>query len=522
MLLEAYDRVLAYVRSSKGAAARRPLQVKALERIEGSGRDSFLVCAPTGYGKSLITMSIALHEFLQDSKVIAAYPLRALIEEQVSDMKKLFSFHGICSEFVGARHMGSRESPYLVHPVTLTTIDTLSLTALGLSPEDTGRVFRKVSGSLFGSLGHYLFSWSSVFSSSFIIMDEIHLMYDSSKSLSFLRALMDMCEDTGVRTILMTATLPRKFEGVLPRGKVERLGFSRDDDPEFYGERSSKKYRVELLYLKSGEKLSRIREVLAKSDFRRALVVFNTVEDAVSFYKLLEGRKVLLHSRFTEEDKRDKLRRLKELQDLGEKHVVVGTQAIEAGVNISSDLIVTEVAPPISLVQRFGRFLRYAEKSGRAFVWVEEDSLDSESEVYKVYNKELVKRTLDYLNSNSDVNLHISYDDFMDKVYLEEPRVDYDIIRKMRVILTDLTRPSTSALKLFIRLEGSFVREGSLFTVVSENGYEVNVSFEYLYRQKRMGLCDDCPEDVYEALIDSLAGRRFHVHVGYDREVGLT
>ncbi len=527
MLYEAYDKVLTYIKNRKGTVYERPLLINVLEKIEAFSEKNYLINAPTGYGKTLISMSIALHEFYRDSKTIIAYPLRALIEEQVSEMKEMFNFHGIGGGFVGARHMGSRESLYLVHPVTLTTIDTLSLTAVGLSPEDINRIYSSMYGLWFNNLGHYLFSWSSIYTSSFLILDEVHLMYDSSKSLSFLKALIDLCKFTGVRMVLMTATFPKKFENALPRRDVERVGFNRDDDPKFYDERSSKRYRVELLYLKRDEKLSRIRDILMKNDFNRALVLFNTVEDAINFYKLVnDGRKILIHSRFTDEDKKAKVCKLRKIMDSGEKYVVIGTQALEAGINISSDLIITEISPPLSLVQRFGRFLRFDEKFGKAFIWVEEDALNEvDSNLYKVYNKELVERTLNYLGSNSDVNLHISYEDFINYVYLEDPYINEKLVSDLKQILLDLLEPTKSAMELFLRMEGSFVREGSNFIVVSKDEYgseaELNVSFDYLYRLGKERLCDDCPENIREALKRSLEGEKFRVRVRYSREVGL-
>ncbi|MEM2014220.1 MAG: CRISPR-associated helicase Cas3', partial [Desulfurococcaceae archaeon] len=399
MLHETYDKVLAYIKKKRGIIHNRPLLIKALEGLESASKENFLINAPTGYGKSLISMGVALHEFYQDSKTIIAYPLRTLIEQQSLDMKEMFHFHGIGRDLVGTRYMGSKESLYLVHPITLTTIDTLSLTAMGLSPEDIGKVYSSIRNSWLGNLGHYLFSWSSIFASTYLILDEVHLMYDSSKSLSFLKFLMNLCELTGVRMILMTATFPKKFENVLPLKKVEKIGFNKDDDPGFYDERNSKKYGIELLYLKKSDKLSKIREVLRSNDFKKALVIFNTVEDAADFYRLIDGNKILIHSRFTNEDKKTKVSELEKIRSPDEKYVVISTQAIEAGVDISADLIITEVSPPISLVQRFGRFLRYDERSGKAFVWVEEEVLNYEdSNLYKVYDKRLVKKTLDYLS----------------------------------------------------------------------------------------------------------------------------
>ena len=47
--------------------------------------------------------------------------------------------------------------------------------------------------------------------------------------------------------------------------------------------------------------------------------------------------------------------------------IVVATQVVEAGVDISARTLVTELAPWSSLVQRFGRVARYEEaRPGRS------------------------------------------------------------------------------------------------------------------------------------------------------------
>jgi CRISPR-associated endonuclease/helicase Cas3 len=56
------------------------------------------------------------------------------------------------------------------------------------------------------------------------------------------------------------------------------------------------------------------------------------------------------------------LRRDAPLPDAG--RIIVATQVIEAGVDISARTLVTELAPWSSLVQRFGRVARYDGESG--------------------------------------------------------------------------------------------------------------------------------------------------------------
>lgn len=70
---------------------------------------------------------------------------------------------------------------------------------------------------------------------------------------------------------------------------------------------------------------------------------------------------VLIHSRFRAQDRRVHEDKLKQpVPSAG--RIIVATQAIEAGVDLSARLLFTELAPWASLVQRFGRCNRYGER----------------------------------------------------------------------------------------------------------------------------------------------------------------
>src|SRR5690606_15022957 len=47
---------------------------------------------------------------------------------------------------------------------------------------------------------------------------------------------------------------------------------------------------------------------------------------------------------------------------VSENRIIVATQVVEAGVDISADALVTELAPWASLIQRLGRCARYGGK----------------------------------------------------------------------------------------------------------------------------------------------------------------
>ncbi|MGC9069354.1 MAG: CRISPR-associated helicase Cas3' [Thermoprotei archaeon] len=512
---EAYLEVKAYL-DKQGFHSQRPFidhVIDLLEKYDPS--KSLFINAPTGYGKTFISMSIALDEYKNGYKSIIAYPLRSLIEDQKVKFERFMDWKGL-KEIVGYRYMGNQSSPYLIHPVTLTTIDTLSLVALGLSPEDTRNIINEIMGTNYGSLGHYMFSWSSVYTST-IILDEVHLLYDSSKSLSFLASLIKINKDLENKLVFMSATIPEKFIEKLKiySGNLIYEKFDKTLDPNFFQERKEKNYKIEILKLTTENKLNKIKELIEKEDFNKALIVFNTVEDAVNFYKLIQGRKILIHSRFSLEDREEKV---KEIKNLREKAIIIGTQAIEAGIDISSDLIISDIAPPNSLIQRFGRFLRQNEKKGKAYIWYEENILNDEKErYYKVYDKKLVIDTLNYLEKHSDnINLHIDYDDFLNNIYKDEPEIDNKIIGEILNTMFNLTDPTKSAFKLLLQLEGSIIRDGNLFIAITENGIKVPVNFPFLKQR-----CINCPKDEKEALLRSLKGEEFPIKGYYDKEIGV-
>jgi CRISPR-associated endonuclease/helicase Cas3 len=110
---------------------------------------------------------------------------------------------------------------------------------------------------------------------------------------------------------------------------------------------------------------------------RTTLVIVNTVARAQAVYAALEINShvplALIHSRFRPADRARQMNRLPrphEAKDL----IVVATQAIEAGVDLSAAVMFTELAPWASMVQRFGRANRYGELNtlGGAFIrWVD-------------------------------------------------------------------------------------------------------------------------------------------------------
>ena len=114
---------------------------------------------------------------------------------------------------------------------------------------------------------------------------------------------------------------------------------------------------------------------------RMTLAIVNRVDRAQALALALERsvtkrdmgtpELALVHSRFRPADRRREMQKV--TGERGEPGtIVVATQAIEAGVDISAAVLVAELAPWSSMVQRFGRANRYAEvPEGAEVRWID-------------------------------------------------------------------------------------------------------------------------------------------------------
>lgn len=107
----------------------------------------------------------------------------------------------------------------------------------------------------------------------------------------------------------------------------------------------------------------------------RTLVVVNTIGRAVKLYQELiklkpSAKCVLIHSHFRPPDRKQRIDELLE-NPKAEGTIIISTQVVEAGVDISAKTLFTELAPWSSLVQRFGRCNRLGEYDDAEVHWID-------------------------------------------------------------------------------------------------------------------------------------------------------
>ena len=104
-------------------------------------------------------------------------------------------------------------------------------------------------------------------------------------------------------------------------------------------------------------------------------IMVNTVKRAQELYCLFRDQGIdckLIHSRFRAADRRklnEWIKTIKEEQD----KIIISTQVLEAGVDISVRVLITEIAPWPNMVQRFGRCNRKGTMHKADVYWIDTD-----------------------------------------------------------------------------------------------------------------------------------------------------
>lgn len=146
----------------------------------------------------------------------------------------------------------------------------------------------------------------------------------------------------------------------------------------------------------------------------RTLIIANTVARAREIFTEIRKQHpaaILLHSRFRPKERRLHLKKLNDSTSEGQ--IVVATQVLEAGVDITSSRMITDVAPWGSLVQRFGRVNRYGDDPDARIWWVDQPlyaklKADDQERMFKPYAFAEVGRAVErltHLQSASPANL---------------------------------------------------------------------------------------------------------------------
>lgn len=330
--------------------------------------DILLVRAPTGAGKTDASLLWASHQInaRKADRLVFAMPTRftanALsinVSETLSDTG-LYHSSAWYSKYSEVQHGEKQLSEALAQhkmarvlatPITVCTVDHL-LMALTQTRED-----------------HHLIN--SNLANSCVVIDEADFYDDFT--LANIIFLLRVLRYWKVPVLIMSASLPESALPLYRKSGFEISGILEDKDSPSYRKcfdlKSVLKYdSVECLVPLIDECLDKGNGIIYSNTVDEAIKVYNKVKERCNV-KGVDIPVILYHSRFTEQHKLRKEEALlnalgKEAWSCGKaRGIAVLTQIGEISINISAEIMVSDLCPIDRLMQRAGRLCRFDSNS---------------------------------------------------------------------------------------------------------------------------------------------------------------
>ena len=363
------------------------------------GKFPLLIKAPTGSGKTEAVLFPFLNQFIDNKfyiapRMIYVLPMRVLVNNVYERIKR---YTKKISPYISVQiqHGDFPDSPFFIGDIVVTTLDQF-VYGFARASQQVGRHIDMPAGAIASSL---------------VIFDEAH-MYRDEFTFSIMRAIMEILYESKIPFVVMTATMPESLEKSL----FENIDIK---DKKIIGEdviNSKLQIRIWDEPLFANNEVNIDDELLRKIKKKKTLIVLNQVKRAQKVYeeiknrlRLDENQIVLLHSRFAKKDRErhentalslipyKENGKIKIPEGVG---IVVSTQVLEAGIDFSAELLLTEIAPADCLVQRAGRCARYEGEEGEMIIFPVEVQ-----EGYRPYEEEHIKKTNNWIKNNPNFNI---------------------------------------------------------------------------------------------------------------------
>lgn len=320
---------LLLIRAPTGSGKTDTALLWAQKQIENKRAEHLVITMPTRFTSNALAVSVA--ENLSQTGLYHSSAWFSQFAEKVESNKMEKKVADSIHEF----------ARLLLTPITVTTIDHL-LMALTLTRED-----------------HHLITFN--LANSCVVVDEADF-YDDFTQANIL-VLLEYLSGMKVPVMLMSATLP---ESSLPAYK--KTGYNVSEILEDISD--NERIRFEIYSKTETEMPEDVEELLEKMiENGSGIIYLNTIERAFNFRRWFKNHGdlnvELYHSRFTESDKAEKEKRL--LDMLGKdawkngraKGIAILTQIGEMSINISSNMMISDICPIDRLTQRAGRLCRF-------------------------------------------------------------------------------------------------------------------------------------------------------------------
>lgn len=385
-----------------------------------NGQDVILQ-APTGSGKTRAAIQPALKGFERNpaqypQKMVYGVPMRVLASSFMDEFRETARTNSKWLDNNWQPHIQTGERPedrQFEGQLTFATVDQILAGFLNM-PYGLPRSRDNMNaGAVIGS---------------YLVFDEFHL-YPTGQMMLTVLAMLKMLKGVS-RFTLMTAT----FSPVMLRAIADELGAvvvadgaTLPDSTTVHFNDIDRLNQQHRTWLARDGVLNASHIQQALDDHQVVLCICNRVDRAQEIFANLQPDNqtdtLLLHSRFYQNDRAaleqkaltwlGKDDTTGERHDDGRKKVIIATQVVEVGLDISADMLLTECAPAASLIQRAGRCVRWGGQGEVHVFQPPADQPDSDAPNYAPYINDgfddVCRRTWEALTSADFHNSVLDY-----------------------------------------------------------------------------------------------------------------
>jgi len=330
------EKILSYQKRLKGDTEINRLRGSFQEeilRFRPSRGNLYSITAPTGIGKTLGNLLFAGHLVDEDTIVIYALPFINIIEQTVEKIREIFE----------------TDDPFFVLPFHHLSNPEYSEDYTGVEDLMMNLWHSRVIVTTFVSLFESLITFRKIpffykFPKAVLILDEVQAI--PHEYWSAVEKTTEFLTKMGTTVLLSTATKP-----ALLKNAQEVIS-----NREIYFNRLNRT----VLRIEKEMNFEEYKEFVKStvSDGKRTLIITNTIREAEEIYDLVQdmGNVCFLSSRVIPKQ------RMEIVSKIGEYNLCVSTQVVEAGVDISFERVIRDIAPVDSIVQAAGRCNRHFER----------------------------------------------------------------------------------------------------------------------------------------------------------------
>jgi CRISPR-associated endonuclease/helicase Cas3 len=396
---------------------------EAKSNLQLEQKKIFTLTAPTGIGKTYAAFEVAQRlqkKIGKKKRIIYSLPFTSIIDQNSNEIRKIISFnlkkqfstfpekflfvHHHLAPIVFQKNINlAKDSEHSIDYSNY--LDCKLLLESWESPIIT-TTFIQLFHSIIGNKNSFLRKFHNIVNS-IIILDEIqNIPPEYYEVIRRIFLVLSNCFDTYF--IFMTATQPEIFKS---KDSIELVEYKKYFNHQIFD-------RVTLHIVNSLKRMNvddffqYFKKTFSSQD---GLIVCNTKKSAKSFYdvicndqKFSEYKKYCLTTFLIPKHRKEMIKEIKENIQNNKNIIVVSTQLIEAGVDLSFKEVFRDIGPFDSIVQVAGRCNRNNElfpKKGKMYVFhLSEINEKGESyEANNIYSRVLIQQSIELIKNQKEL-----------------------------------------------------------------------------------------------------------------------